>query len=173
MEEMLHRISIREKLDVQRHHVPLILEKERVTVPKHVATHPWYHGLDNDSFMYSIHNVVKDEAPSQLAEEQLADMMCMFDDIPYLDNIPKCDQHDDEHEAEIDVDYSKKSTACRWQEEDQLHFRYVNQPLHNKHDNDEENAENFRVREKYLPLCFSSFHFLRGNCKQVVDSREG
>jgi hypothetical protein len=33
MEEMLHRISIREKLDVQRHHVPLISEKERVTVP--------------------------------------------------------------------------------------------------------------------------------------------
>ena len=27
MEEMLHRISIREKNDVQRHRVPLILEK--------------------------------------------------------------------------------------------------------------------------------------------------
>jgi hypothetical protein len=56
MEEMMHRISIRENLDVQRHHVPLISEKEKVTVPKHFATHPWYHGLDNDSFMYSIHH---------------------------------------------------------------------------------------------------------------------
>jgi hypothetical protein len=45
--------------------------------------------------------------------------------------------------------------------------------LHNNHDNDEENAENFRVREKYFPLCFSSFQFLRENCKQVVNSREG
>jgi hypothetical protein len=45
--------------------------------------------------------------------------------------------------------------------------------LHNNHDNDEENAENFRVREKSLPLCFSSFQFLRENCKQVVNSREG
>jgi hypothetical protein len=107
MEEMMQKISIREKLDVQRHHVPLISEKEKVIVPKHFAAHPWYHGLDNDSFMYSIHDVVKDEAPSQLAEEQPADMMCMFDDIPYLDNLPKCDQYDDEHEAEIDVDYFK------------------------------------------------------------------
>ena len=49
------------ELDVQGNHVPLVTEKERVTVPKHFATHPWYHGLDNDCFMYSIHNVVKDE----------------------------------------------------------------------------------------------------------------
>jgi hypothetical protein len=33
MEEMMQKISIREKLEVQRHHVPLILEKEKVTVP--------------------------------------------------------------------------------------------------------------------------------------------
>jgi hypothetical protein len=46
-------------------------------------------------------------------------------------------------------------------------------PLHNSHDSDEEEAENFRVREKSLPLCFSSFQFLRRNCKQVVNSREG
>jgi len=45
--------------------------------------------------------------------------------------------------------------------------------LHNSHDIDEEETENFRVREKSLPLCFSSFQFLRGNCKQVVNSREG
>jgi hypothetical protein len=33
--------------------------------------------------MYSIHNVVKDEAPSHLVEEPPDDMMCMFDDISY------------------------------------------------------------------------------------------
>jgi hypothetical protein len=100
-------------------------------------------------------------------------MMCMFNGISYLDDPPKCDQYDDEHEAEIEVDCSKKSAACHWQEEDHLRFRYDNQPLHNSHDSDEEGAENFRVREKSLPLCFSSFQFLRGNCKQVVNSREG
>jgi hypothetical protein len=113
MEKMMQRINRKYELVVQRHHVPLISEKEKVTVPKHFAAHPWYHGLDNDSFMYSIHNTIKDEAPSQLAEEQPANMMCMFDDIPHLDNLPKCDQYDDEHEAEIDVDCSKKSTPCR------------------------------------------------------------
>jgi hypothetical protein len=41
------------------------------------------------------------------------------------------------------------------------------------HDNDDQNAENFRVSGKTLPLCFSSFQFLRRNCKQVVNSREG
>jgi hypothetical protein len=67
MEEMMQKINIKDELVVQRHHVPLISEKEKVNVPKHFASHPWYHGLDNDSFMYSIHDVVKDEAPSQLA----------------------------------------------------------------------------------------------------------
>jgi hypothetical protein len=123
--------------------------------------------------MYSIHNTFKDETPYQLTEEQPVDMMCMFDDISYLDNIPNCDQYDDDHEAEIDVDCSKQSKTCRWQEEDQLQLRYENQPLHNNHDIDEENAESFRVREKSFPLCFSSFQVLRENCKQVVNSREG
>ena len=96
MEEMLHSISIREKLDVQRHHVPLISEKEKVIVPKHFAAHPWYHGLDNDSFMYSIHNVVKDEVPTQLVEEPSTDMMCMFDDISFMEDLPKHNQYDED-----------------------------------------------------------------------------
>ena len=120
MEEMLHRIITRQKCVVQRHHVPLISKKQNIIVPKHLVAYPWYHGLDNDYFMYSIHNTVKDEVPSQLTEEQPADMMCMLDEISYLDNLPKCYQYDDDHEAEIDVNCSQKSTACHWQEEDQL-----------------------------------------------------
>jgi hypothetical protein len=172
MEEMMQKISRKDELVVQRHHVPLISEKEKVTVPKHFAAHPWYHGLDNDSFMYSIHNTVEDEVPTHLVEEPSADMMCMFDDFSYWHNLPKCDQYDDDHEAEIDVDCSKQPTACRWQEEDQLQLRYDNQPLPNNHDSDEENAENFRVREKSLPLCFSSFQFLKRNSRQVVNSED-
>jgi len=74
----------------------MISEKEKVIVPKHFAAHPWYHGLYNDSFMYSIHGIVKDEAPSQLAEEQPADMMCMFDDISFMEDLPKHDQYDED-----------------------------------------------------------------------------
>jgi hypothetical protein len=85
----------------------------------------------------------------------------MFNGISSMDDLPKCDQYDDDHEAEIEVDCSEKPAACCWQEEDHLQFRYDNQPLHNSHDSDEEEAENFRVREKSLPLCFSSFQFLR------------
>jgi hypothetical protein len=70
------------------------------------------------------------------------------------------------------VECSKQSATCRWQEEDQLQLRYGNQPLHNNHDSDEENVENFRVREKYFPLCFSSFQFLKRNSRPVVNSED-
>jgi hypothetical protein len=109
MEEMMQRINKKDEFAIQRHHVPLTSKKEKVTVPKHFVVHPWYHGLDNDSFMYSIHNTVKDEVPTHLVEDPSADMMCMFDDFSYLDNLPKYDQYDDDHEAEIEVDCSKKS----------------------------------------------------------------
>jgi hypothetical protein len=173
MEKMMQKINIKEELAIQRHHVPLISEKDTIIVPKHFSAHPGYHGLNNDSFMYSIHNTVKDEAPSQLVEEQPADMICMFNGISSMDDLPKCDQYDDDHEAEIEVVCSKKPAACHWQEGDHLQLRCDNQPVHNSHDSDEEETENFRVREKSLPLCFSSFQFLRRNCKQVGIGKEG
>ena len=108
----MQKINIKEELVVQRHHVPLISEKDTVPVPKHFSAHPWYHGLNNDLFMYSIHSTVKDEAPSQLVEEQPADMICMFNGISSMDDLPKCDQYDDDHEAKIEVVCSKKPTAC-------------------------------------------------------------
>jgi hypothetical protein len=84
-----------------------------------------------------------------------------------MDNIPKCDQYDDDYEDEKDVDYSKNQQACCWQEEYQLQLKYDNQPLPNNHDGDEENEENFRVREKSLPLCFSSFKFRKRNSSKL------
>jgi hypothetical protein len=66
---MMQTISRKDKLVVQRSHVPIVPEQTRINVPKHFAAHPWYHGLDNDCFMYSIHNVVKDEVQNQLVEE--------------------------------------------------------------------------------------------------------
>jgi hypothetical protein len=44
--------------------------------------------------------------------------------------------------------------------------------VHNNYDNNEENAENLRVSERSMPLCFSSFQILRENYKQVVDSKD-
>ena len=69
IKEMMQTISKKDKFVVQRQHVSIVPEQTRINVHKHFSAHPWYHGLDNDSFMYSIHNAFKDEAPSQLAEE--------------------------------------------------------------------------------------------------------
>jgi predicted PolB exonuclease-like 3'-5' exonuclease len=93
--------------------------------------------------MYSIHGTVKDEAPSPLVEEQPADMMCMFNGISSMDDSPKWDQYDDDHEAEM-VDCLEKPAACHWQEEDHLPFKCDNHPLHNSYDNDGQCAENLK-----------------------------
>jgi hypothetical protein len=77
-----------------------------VIVPQHFSVHPWYHGLDNDSFMYSIHHTVEDEVQNQRVVEDSPDMICMFNGISSMDDLPKYDQYDDDHEAEIEVDYS-------------------------------------------------------------------
>ena len=106
---------MRNELVVQKHHVPLVTDKERVIVPKHFAAHPWYHRSKNDYFMYSIHNIVQDETQNQLVVEQSTDMMCMFDDISFMDDLPKYDHYDHDYEFEIDVDCSKKPVACFWE----------------------------------------------------------
>ena len=67
--DMMQRISRKDELFFQRPHVPIVLEQTRIYVPKHCVAHPWYHGLDNYCFMYSIHNVVKYEVPTHLVEE--------------------------------------------------------------------------------------------------------
>ena len=60
MEKLMQKINIKEELVVQIHHVPLISEKDTVIVPKHFSAHPEYHGLNDDLFMFSIQNTVKD-----------------------------------------------------------------------------------------------------------------
>jgi hypothetical protein len=75
------------ELSFQGNHASLVTDKERVTIPKHFAAHPWYHGLENDCFMYSIHNIVKEGTPTQLVEETSTDMMCMIDDISFMDDL--------------------------------------------------------------------------------------
>jgi len=98
------------------------------------------------------------------------DMMCMFDDILFMDDLPKYDNYDEDYTK---VNSSKPSTTYCWEEEYHLQLKYGNQHVHIDHDNNEQNAENFKVREKYLPLCFSCFQFLRETYKQVFNIREG
>jgi hypothetical protein len=141
MEEMMQKISIREKLDVQRHHVPLISEKEKVVVPKHFAAHPWYHGLDNDYFMYSIHNAVEDEVRNQNMEEDSPDMICMFNGISSMDDSLKLDWYNDDYTT---LDFSKKSATYDWEEEDHLQSRQDNQSVHGNYDSNDQSAENLR-----------------------------
>ena len=74
--------------------------------------------------MYSIHNTVKDETPTQLLEEQSTNMMCMFDDICFMDDFPKYDKYDQNYTK---VNSSKPSTTYCWEEEHQLQLEYGSQ----------------------------------------------
>jgi hypothetical protein len=94
----------------------------------------------------------------------------MFDGISFMDDLPKYDKYDEDYTK---VNSSKPSAGYFWEEEDQLQLKYDNHPVHIDYENNEENEENLRVREKYLPLCFSSFKFLRENYTQTVNSRNG
>jgi hypothetical protein len=148
----------------------LVIEKERVTAPKHFEIHPWYHGLETDYFMYSIHNMVQDEAPPQLVEEKSTDMMCMLDEIYFMADLPKYDQYDENY---LKMNSSKQSTTYFLDTEGQLQLKYDHHPMHRNYDSNGKNAENLRVSGKDLPLCFSSFQFLRENYKHVLNSKNG
>jgi hypothetical protein len=81
--------------------------------------------------MYSIHNVVKDEVPTQLVEKPSADMMCMFDDLAYVDDFPGYDHQGDDYVVEFDDDRSKKPALSSWEEQVQLSpCQDGNQTLH-------------------------------------------
>jgi hypothetical protein len=167
IKEMMQKISRKDELVVQRHHVPLISEKEKVTIPKHFAAHPWYHGLDNDSFMYSIHNTVKDKVQNQKMEEDSPDMICMFNGISSMDDSPKLDWYNDDYTT---LDFSKKSATYDWEGEDHLQSQQENQSVHGNYDTNDQNAENFQEGENCLPLCFASL--LRKHYKQIAHRKE-
>jgi hypothetical protein len=120
----------------------------------------------------------KDETQNQLVEEKSVDIICLFYDISYMDDLPKYYQYDDDYVIKIEADSSKQPEACFWEKEAQFQqLKYDNQPMYINHDSNEENVENFKVSENYLPLCFSLFQFLRGIYKQayqqVVNGRNG
>jgi hypothetical protein len=172
VKEMMQKISRKDELDVQRSHVSLVPEKKKINVLKQFAAHPWHPKTEEDYFMYSIHNMVKDEAQNQMVVEKSPEMMCMFDDLAYIDDFPGYDHQDDDYMVEIEADCSNQPTLSSWEEEAQLsQCKDDNQTLHTKQYHKEENAESFQVSAKCMPLCFASF--LRENYNQVVNSRNG
>jgi hypothetical protein len=82
----MHNISSREELVVQRPYVPLMPERARINVPKHLASQPQHFDPPNDYFMYSIHDISKDEVQNQMVMRKPPEMMCMFDDLAYAND---------------------------------------------------------------------------------------
>jgi hypothetical protein len=135
--DMMQKISRKNELVVKRPYVPLAPERTRINVPKHFVAQPLYSEPPKDYFMYLIHNTVKDETPTQLVEEPSADMMCMLDDISFMDDLPKHDQYDEE---DIKMNFPEKLATYCWEEEDHLQSQQNNQFVHGNYDNNEENA---------------------------------
>jgi hypothetical protein len=168
--EMLHKISRKDEIVFQRPHVPLTLERTRINVPKNLASQPQYPKPPKDFFMYSIHNTVKEEVQNQVVVEKSPEMMCMFDDLPYIDNILRYDLQNGDYMVEIEDDCSKKPVLSSWEEEAQLsQCTDDNQILHTQQDCKEDDAENFPRNAECLPLCFASL--LREHYKQVVNRK--
>ena len=78
--------------------------------------------------------------------------------------MPKFDQYDNDYVLQIEASPANKSTVGLWKEE--VHFQqleYSDQPSHISYGSEEESVEKFEVSEGSLPLCFTSFQFIRDN----------
>lgn len=70
--------------------------------------------------MYSFVDNHEDESIDQPMEDQSSDLMCMFDVIPYNDDLLKYDQYDDDYVVEIEANSTRQSTTCFWEEDASL-----------------------------------------------------
>jgi hypothetical protein len=85
-------------------------ERTKINVPKLFPSHPWYFEPPHDYFMYSIHYTSKDEVQNQMVMEKPPKMVCMFDDLTYVDVFPGYDHQGDDYVVELDVDCLEKPT---------------------------------------------------------------
>jgi hypothetical protein len=140
--EVMHNISRREELVVQKPYVPLMPERTKINVPKLFLIQPHYFDPSYDYFMYSIHDIAKDEVQNQMVIRKLPEMMFMFNDLAYVDDFPGYDHQGDDYVVEFDDEYSEKPTLSSWEEEVQLsQCQDVNQTLHTNQHCKEENAK--------------------------------
>jgi hypothetical protein len=98
VKEMMQEISSREEIAVQGTYVPLMPERERIDVPKHLAAQPQHFDSPNDYFMHSIHDTVEDKVQNQKMEEDSTNMRCMFNGISSMHDSPKIDWYDENYD---------------------------------------------------------------------------
>ena len=97
---------------------------------------------------------------SGLLEKKYVDIMCMIDDIPSFEDLPKYDQYDDNYVLQIQANFTEKSLASLWDEEVQFQqLKYSDQTIHIKYGSEEESSE--ILKESSIPLCSKAFQFLK------------
>lgn len=153
---MIQNITMRDEIFVQDEHVSLI-EAKKVVDLKHFLSYPSCHRSYNDYFMYALRDNKEINFIDQLAEERSVDLICMLDDITHFDDLPKYDKYDDEYVVKSEAKSSSQSSTCF------QHFKEDSQLTHVVYGSEEESVENLEVSEEYLPLCFTSFQFIRDN----------
>ena len=127
--EVMHMISRKEELVVQIPHVPLVPEKTNINVPKKFATHLGHPKIDNDCFMYYIHNTTKDEVQNQKEAGKSSATMYMIDDLAYRVSHLKYDYQEEYYK--VKAYYSKQPKLFPWEEQTQLsQCKDENQTLH-------------------------------------------
>jgi len=100
----------------------------------------------------------KDRVIEPYVERQSTDLMCMFDDITYFDDLPKYDQYDDNYVLQIQTNFTEQSETNLRNKEVQVHqLENSDQLVHFSYENEEESTENFGISEGTLPFCFASF----------------
>jgi hypothetical protein len=103
VKEVMHKISRKEELRCSKTSCSISSRKTRINVPNHFAAWPRYPKPPNDYFMYSIHDTAKDEVQNQMVMEKPPRMMCMFDDLAYVDDFPGYDHQGDDYVVEVDA----------------------------------------------------------------------
>ena len=90
--------------------------------------------------------------------EQSVDQVCIMDDIPPMNKLPKYDQYDDDYVLQTQDNTTKQSVISLWDKDShfqQLKFSDKKIPL--SYDSEEESAKSLGERDGYLPLCCNSF----------------
>jgi hypothetical protein len=117
-----------------------------------------------DHFVYSFMDSQEDGCTKQNVEEQMdTPSIFLLDDIANVAYLPVCDENDRDYEVEF------FPTACSPLENipSQQYNEICQFTYHSCKKENSESAEG-----NSLPLCFSSFKFLKENSKVLIDGKE-
>jgi hypothetical protein len=143
--------------DFAKNYIPLI-EREGT----YVVSDPPHDKHGVDCFIYSFVDSQEDEFANQFVEEQVdVPSFFLLDNIADVVDLPIYDEYDDDY----DDDLPEQSTAFPLSENVLFQqYNENNQPTY--HSYREESTES--VEGNSLPLCFSSFKFLKENSKIII-----